>query len=66
MKKSFGKFLNNINLNANDSRYTWINMSICNVFLKIEMYNREYLLCMIFPNDIYGMVSFKMNRYFEI
>lgn len=64
IKKSFVNFLIKINVNRSDNRYTWLNMQIDHTFLKILSFNRSYLLCIKFFNDISGMVSFKINRYF--
>ena len=66
LKGNYGKFLSQINANLTDPTYTWLNMSIYNAFIKTDSLNREYLLCISFTQEISGIVSFKLNKYFEL
>ena len=66
IKNNFANFLTKINLDQTNTTYNWLNLSIHNSFLKIDLLDREYILCMTFTEDIYGIVSFKLNKYFEL
>ena len=64
LKSNFANFLTKINVIQTNITYNWLNLSIHNSFLKIDLFNREYILCMAFAEDVDGIVSFKLNKYF--